>query len=243
MLSKRAFTLMELILVFVIMSVIVCALYSVYPDNDFFATASYYSRYIIVVGGIFLAIIGFFALFSEPIGGLFLLIIGFGIWFGVGFPKEKPLTKQEKLELQQQKAQQKKSSEEINFKRELNTFAQNKIPDLYSAINETHRMREEIKNKKSKLTKVLQQLGRVYSKDEDIKRYDDLLEKLNVADKEYDNMLKEGYLQYKKFEISSDPAYEKMLENYNNKAKHSLEENVDSFNKMRNQLSEKRNKE
>ncbi len=178
------------------------------------------------------------------------LIIGILIYFGIGVPNEKPLSKAEMIakqnHLEQKKRDEEKAKKQLKdakLKIELIAFAKEKIPELYNAINETSRMREEIKNKKEKLTEVLIKLDKDYKTDEDIKRYEELLSRLNVADIEYDKMLREGYLQYKKFEISSDPAYEKMLDNYNNKAKQSLEENVDSFNKMRNQLSEMKNNE
>ena len=153
---------------------------------------------------------------------IYVVIMGLGFYFirGIWFSTPKTTSEWE-------------NQENENLKHELIAFSKEKIPELYSAINESHRMREEIRAKKDNLTMVLKKLGKDYRNDEDIKKYDELLHKLDLSDIEYDKMLREGYLQYKKFEISSHPAYEKMLENYNNKAK-SLSESIESFIRMHN---------
>ena len=173
---------------------------------------------------------------------LLIIVVIFTCIFFYFFDKPKNIGK----ELQEKQAYQemvKKQQERLNLKKELLDFAKQKIPELYSAIQQTDSMQIEINKKRNALTEVLKKLNRKVKNDEDIKRYDDLSNKLIGAKNEYDKMLEEGYLQYKKFEISSDPAYEKMLNDYNNQAKISLDENVKMYKDMREKMSEIQNNE
>ncbi len=255
--AGKVFIFLFFIVIIVVLIALVALNKYALSDNEFkeFTLPVYLYRiqyFVAIISSLFV-LLGLITIFNKSGLGIAYLIIGL-FFFYCFKPEKEPLSKQEKIALLKQRElqrEQQKRDDEINnkrleeekFRKELDTFLQNKIPDLNSAIKETQRMSEEIKDKRAKLTKVLQQLGRDYRKDDDIIRYDELLTKLDKAKIEYDEMLKEGYLQYKKFEISSDPAYEKILDNYNIKAKQSLNENIDSFNKMRNQLSEIKNNE
>jgi len=122
-------------------------------------------------------------------------------------------------------------------KNEMTTFAEEKAPVLHDSLKKTQQIQSEVLEKKQKLKQVLISLNRSADQDEDVKRYDSLLSDLEVTEKKLKVNLEDAFIAYKKYEISSDPAYERELSRLSSSSQLAAEEIQNKYKGLREKMS------
>ena len=122
-------------------------------------------------------------------------------------------------------------------KNDMTIFAEEKAPVLHDSLKKTQQIQSEVLEKKQKLKQVLISLNRSADQDEDVKRYDSLLSDLKVTEKKLKVNLEDAFIAYKKYEISSDPAYERELSRLSSSSQLAAEEIQNKYKDLRKKMS------
>jgi len=120
---------------------------------------------------------------------------------------------------------------------ELLIFAKDRAPVLNDSLKTISQIRTEIIDKRSKLVQVLRSIGKSPEADADVRKYSFLLKEIGSAEQKLWNDLTDAYLAYKKFEISSDPAYDQELSRINVISKVAADEIKQKYQQLRQDIS------